>query len=106
MMIAVVIILLLLLIGSVVAGVWATSRLTTLVYDLEDQVEESLDIIDSCHREIGRVLDTPVFFDDPVVKQTLTSIKKSHKALLLVANKISEFSGSKKEEEEETPRYM
>lgn len=103
MMTAAVIVLTILLIGSVIAGVWATSRLTNLVYDLEEQVEESLDIIDSCYKEIGKVLDTPVFYDDPVVKQTLASIKKTNKALLLVANKISEFSGSKKDEEE-TPR--
>lgn len=96
----IIVLLSVLLVASIAIGVWATSRLTNLVYDLEEQVEESLDIIDTSYREIGRVLDTPVFYDDPVVKQTLTSIKKAHSGLLLIANKISEFSGSKKEEEE------
>lgn len=96
----VIVILSLLLVVSIVAGIWATSRLSNLVYDLEEQVEESLDIIDSSYREIGKVLDTPVFFDDPVVKQTLSSLKRAHVGLLKIANKISEFSGSKKEEEE------
>jgi len=98
--IMVIVILFLLLVAAVAAGIWATSRLSNLVYDLEEQVEESLDIIDTSYREIGKVLDTPVFYDDPVVKQTLTSLKKAHSGLLLIANKISEFSGSKKEKEE------
>lgn len=103
----VIVVLSLLLVASVVIGVWATSRLSNLVYDFEEQlaniekqVDESLDIIDTSYREIGKVLDTPVFYDDPVVKQTLTSIKKAHSGLLLIAHKISEISGSKKEEEE------
>jgi hypothetical protein len=98
--IMVIVILSLLLVAAIAAGIWATSRLSNLVYDLEEQVEESLDIIDTSYREIGKVLDTPVFYDDPVVKQTLTSLKKAHSGLLLIANKISEFSGSKKEKEE------
>lgn len=98
--IIVIVILSLLLIAAIATGMWMVSKLSNLVYDLEEQVEESLDVIDSCYRDIGKVLDTPVFFDDPVVKQTLSSIKKSHTALLMIANKISNFS--KKEDEKDS----
>lgn len=81
-------------------SLWMASKLSALVYELEDQVEESLDILDSSYKSIGKVLETPVFYDDPVVKQTLASLKAAHNAILLVANKITTFSNKGQGEEE------
>lgn len=85
-------ILLVLVVLALGVAIWMVSKLSNLVYDLEEQVEESLDILDSSYRDIAKVINTPVFYDDPVVKQTLSSLKKAHEAVLIVANKIVSFS--------------
>ena len=71
------------------------SRLSNLVYDLEEQVEESLDILNGCYRDLAKVISTPVFYDDPVIRQTISSLKKAHESILVVANKIVSFSEKK-----------
>lgn len=91
------------LVLCIVGWVWTTIRLTDAIYDLEEaaketttmlddleeQIDKSLNILDGCYRDIGKVLEMPVFFDDPVVKHTLNSIKRSQDAVLRVANKIT-----------------
>jgi len=56
---------------------------------LTNQIEESLDIIDHQYAIIGKIAETPVFFDDPVVKQLMAAIKETQNSILLIANKIS-----------------
>lgn len=97
------------LICTFIAGGWLLNRsmnnnenlqqhsdeLEKQVDELEEQVKQSLNILDGCYRDIGKVLEMPVFFDDPIVKQTLNSIKRAREAILRVANKLANsFSSS------------
>lgn len=70
-------------------------RLGQVVLELEDQVEESLDILDDCHRVIDEVTQTPINFDDPLVRRVLVQIRGARDAMLLIANKIIMFNKGK-----------
>jgi hypothetical protein len=59
------------------------------IFRIEDQTEESLDILDSCYSRLYEVSQTPVASDDPMVKDVVSRIVESREALLLIANKIS-----------------
>jgi predicted PurR-regulated permease PerM len=98
-MTAIIAVLFVLMIMAIILGIFVISKLTNLIYDIEEQIDESLEIIDSSYKEIGKVLETPVFYDDPFIKQTLSSIKKTHSGLLLIANKISNPLEKKDKEE-------
>jgi hypothetical protein len=60
-----------------------------IIENVETQITESLDILDKCYKDIGGILNIPLFYDDAVVKNALSIIKRSHHSVLLVANKIS-----------------
>jgi hypothetical protein len=53
-----------------------------------EQIEESLDVIDSSYNRMANLLETPVLLDDPIVVELVQSAKNTKDSLLLVANKI------------------
>lgn len=76
-------------------SVYLLYRLGRTVLELEEQVEESLDILDACHRHIDDVTTTPINFDDPLVRRVLHEIRVARDAMLLIANKIIVFNKGK-----------
>jgi hypothetical protein len=56
--------------------------------EVQEQVEQSLKVLDKCYGNIGRSLTVPVASNDPIVRKVLGAIKEAHSAILLVANKI------------------
>ena len=94
-MIYVLAILAVVLFAALLLSVRQNIVLNDKIEDLVEQVEESLDILDECHRRISRVSETPVVFDDPVVKQLMSDVKYAKHAILLVANKITSTDGEK-----------
>lgn len=78
-----------LLVGLLCASIFVNYKLFKSMMSLEDQVQESLDIIDSCYARLHNALQTPVASDDPTVKEVVSSVMESRDALLLIANKIT-----------------
>lgn len=72
-------------------SVYLNIRLGKTILSIEDQIEESLDILDSCYSQIDAIAHTPVLSDDPFVKDVLMRIKASRDAVFLVANKLVNF---------------
>lgn len=68
--------------------------------ELGRQVESSLDILDECYNRISAVSETPVFSDEPVVKQLMNDVAYSRHALLLIANNIVTFDRDDEEGED------
>lgn len=73
-------------------------RLSESIVELEEQVEESLDIIDARYSRLSDIAQTPVAFDDPIVKELLGEIVTTRESLLMIANKIASFSGEETNE--------
>jgi len=71
------------------SSVFVNYKLFRSLIRVEDQLEESLDVLDDCYSRLYRAAQTPVASDDPIVKDVLQSILESRDALLLIANKIT-----------------
>ena len=70
---------------------------SVLLIDLEDTLEECLSILDSKHQSMSRVLEIPIFFDSVEVRRVVNDVKLSRDSLVIVANKLTENSGSELE---------
>lgn len=62
------------------------------------QVEESLDILDHFYKRIDKKSKIEVLTDEPVARELVDDMKKSKDAILLIANKLSNFMQIEKEE--------
>ena len=69
-----------------------------LILNLEDQIEDSLLILEERHESIGKILEKEIFFDSVEVRQVIADIRVSHNAIVLIANKLTQNF----EEENET----
>lgn len=63
-------------------------RLGKIILTVEDQVEESLDVLDENYQRIASIASMPVMSDEPFIREVLTSIKASRDAIMLVARKV------------------
>ena len=61
-----------------------------LILKMIESIEVSLDILDERYQSISQVLDIPLFFDSPQVKQVVDDIKVCRDSLLAAANELVE----------------
>ena len=74
---------------------WKLYQFSIVIMDIEDAVEESLDILDERYGKMNEVLEKPVFFDSMEVRQVVDDIRQCHRAILIVANKLTRKIGTK-----------
>tara|TARA_Y100000593_G_C4267196_1_gene315415 strand:- start:623 stop:946 length:324 start_codon:yes stop_codon:yes gene_type:complete len=60
-----------------------------IILNIQDAIEDSLDIINEQYEKMRTIIDTPVFFDSVEIRQVINHIKRSHDALLIVANTLT-----------------
>ncbi len=73
-------------------SVYLNLRLAKVIFALEDQLEESLDILDENYQHMAHAATIPVMSDEPVVRDVINRIKSSRDALLLIAHKMTVFN--------------
>jgi hypothetical protein len=56
---------------------------------MEDEIGDCLDILDDRYRSLSKVLEIPIFFDSPQVRQVIEDIKTARGSLLKIANKLA-----------------
>lgn len=71
---------------------YAYYKLGVKVLELEEQVEDSLDILDECYTRVSDVVSMPIASDDPNVMAVVNDVRSCKEAILVVANKITTFS--------------
>jgi hypothetical protein len=69
-----------------IASIRYNVRFGRIIIDVQDAIEESLDVLDTQYNSISQILEKPIFFDSPEVRQTIENIGKSRDAILYVAN--------------------
>ena len=74
-------------------------RFARVILRMEDAIEKSLDSLDERYASIQAVLDTPLFFDSPQVKQVINDINESREAVLYVANQLTGIEDGEKKED-------
>lgn len=74
-------------------------RFARIILRMEDAIEKSLDSLDEKYGSIQKVLDTPLFFDSPQVRQVIEDINESRNAVLYVANQLAGIEDGEKKED-------
>ena len=82
-----------------IVSLYYNYKFARIILRVEDAVEQSLDSLDSKFTSIQKVLDTPLFFDSPQVRQVIQDITDSRDAVLYVANQLAGIEDGKKEED-------
>lgn len=71
---------------------WKVYRFSMIIIDMEDALEESLEILNNKYSRMNEIIQTPVFFDSIEVRQVIAEIKDCHRAVLVIANKLTRQS--------------
>jgi len=67
---------------------------------MEDALEQSLDKLDDRYESISKVLEIPLFYDSPQIRQVVSDIKECQNSILFVANEIGRLEETQDGEEE------
>jgi len=81
------------------ASTYFAFKFAMILLNVEDTLEESLDVLDERYTSISRVLEIPVFYDSPEVKQVISDIDECRDAILRIASSLSNDVSSKDNEE-------
>jgi hypothetical protein len=69
-----------------------------IIIRIQDRLQDSLDIMDEKHINITEILQRPLFYDSPEVRQVLWDIDDARKALHVIAFELSrDFKASDSE---------
>jgi hypothetical protein len=75
-------------------------KFANILLKLQDEIEDSLEILDVKYNSISKILDIPLFFDSPQVRAVLEDIKSSRDAILVVANNLAKIEEDKRGKDE------
>jgi len=75
--------------AALCVSLYFVAKFSLIILRVEDAIEESLDIIDERYRSISGVLEIPLFYDSPQIRQVVSDIKVTRDTLLLIANKFA-----------------
>ena len=67
---------------------------------MEDALEQALDRLDERYESISKVLEIPLFYDSPQIRQVVSDIKECQQSIIYVANEIGRFEEIDDGEEE------
>ena len=67
-------------------------KFARIILRVQDQVEESLDMLNDYYGRIAHIANTPVLIDEPYVREILGLIKGLRDAVLLIASKLVSFA--------------
>jgi len=73
-------------------------RFGLIILRLEDILDQSLDDLDKCYRNMTEIASTPIFFDSIEVRKCIEEINKSRYTLVSIANKLASLSKNYNEE--------
>jgi hypothetical protein len=72
-----------------VATILGLVRATRIIFKFEDNINDSLDLLDKSYQALAKIAKTPVLFDDPQVKSAIKELTTARDVILLIANKMT-----------------
>ena len=84
---------------SLCVSLYFVVRFGLVILRIEDAIEESLDVLDERYRSISEILEIPLFYDSPQIRQVVNDIKVSRDSVLKIAQSFASID----ERKEETP---
>ena len=89
-----VICLILLLATSLFISMYFNYKHGTLIIKLIDEIELSLDVMDEKEQAISKILEIPLFYDSPQIRQVHTDIAACRDSILKVATVLGEIDNT------------
>lgn len=74
-------------------------RFASILLKVEDSLELSLNQLDQRYSSISKILEIPLFYDSPQIRQVVEDIRASRDSILQVANHIASIEEISNEEE-------
>ena len=74
---------------SLCVSLYFVVRFGLVILKIEDAIEESLDVLDERYRSISEILEIPLFYDSPQIRQVVNDIKVSRDSVLKIAQSLS-----------------
>jgi hypothetical protein len=83
-------------------SIYYSVKFGLIILKIEDAIEESLDVIDEKYDSMSEILERPLFYDSPEVRQVLQDIKLTRHSLHKIAFTLSrDFEAPKDAKDEE-----
>jgi len=82
-------------------SVFFAVKFALIILKIEDAIEESLDVLDERYRSISKILEIPLFYDSPQIKQVISDIKATRETLLLIANRFASIDERESSDEDD-----
>lgn len=73
-------------------------RFAKIILKFEDSLEVSLGLLDEKEASISKILEIPLFYDSPQIRQVVNDIRASRDSILQVAVQIGSIEESNNEE--------
>jgi hypothetical protein len=70
-------------------SIYYSIKFGLIILHVQDAIEDSLDIIDEKYASITNILERPLFYDSPEVRQVLEDIKGTRASLHKIAFSLS-----------------
>tara|TARA_E500000178_G_C16612429_1_gene569620 strand:+ start:117 stop:410 length:294 start_codon:yes stop_codon:yes gene_type:complete len=79
------------------ASLYYNYKFARIILSYQDNIEESLDVLDESYGKLFEILQIPLANDSPQVKAVIGEIEKSRDSILRVAQKIARVEDEKEE---------
>jgi hypothetical protein len=86
MLLSIVSVILTILLGI---SVYFNVKFGIIILRMQDTIEDCLDALDERFQVFSKILEKPVFFDSPEIRQVIQEIRTSQEILLKIANSIA-----------------
>jgi hypothetical protein len=77
------------------------AKFSLIILRIQDAIEESLDVIDERYQSISKILEIPLFYDSPQIRQVVNDIKITRDSLLKVAKRFATVSVDETDDQQE-----
>jgi hypothetical protein len=80
---------------------YCLAKFSLIILRIQDAIEESLDVIDERYQSISKILEIPLFYDSPQIRQVVNDIKITRDSLLKVAKRFATVSVDETDDQQE-----
>lgn len=77
------------------------AKFSLIILRIQDAIEESLDVIDERYQSISKILEIPLFYDSPQIRQVVNDIKITRDSLLKVAKRFATVTVDETDDQQE-----
>lgn len=77
------------------------AKFSLIILRVQEAIEESLDVIDERYQSISKILEIPLFYDSPQIRQVVNDIKITRDTLLKVAKRFATVTVDETDDQQE-----